>query len=102
MGPEGPEAALYELPTSRKAGPPLDCVRPAGYWDRELSRKGLVQGTEQNHALPNDAEPAHGDDRLFDLVVHRMIPGTKILISRSCGSVSRGRTGGLCRFAPSL
>lgn len=35
-------------------------TRPAYY--RELSRKGLVQERDRNDALPNDAEPAHGDD----------------------------------------
>jgi cytochrome b subunit of formate dehydrogenase len=35
-------------------------TRPAYY--RELSRKGLVRETEEDDALANDAEPAHGDD----------------------------------------
>ncbi len=35
-------------------------TRPAYY--RELSRKGLVQETEEDDALASEAEPAHGDD----------------------------------------
>ena len=35
-------------------------TRPAYY--RELSRKGLVQERDRDDALPNEAEPAHGDD----------------------------------------
>jgi formate dehydrogenase gamma subunit len=35
-------------------------TRPVYY--RELSRKGLVQETEEDDALASDAEPAHGDD----------------------------------------
>jgi hypothetical protein len=35
-------------------------TRPAYY--RELSRKGLVQETEEDDALASDAEPAYGDD----------------------------------------
>ena len=35
-------------------------TRPAYY--RELSRKGLVQERDRDDELPDDAEPAHGDD----------------------------------------
>ena len=35
-------------------------TRPA--YDCELLRQGLLQETEENHAVASDAEPAHGDD----------------------------------------
>jgi len=54
---------VYPMDTAWPDGTiPADHCRHTPAYYRELSRKGLVQERDRNDALPNDAEPAHGDD----------------------------------------